>query len=76
MATRLTVTMTTSIADGSTRRSECVQMAAMLERLAGVLGSTHSTSGTITDRNGLPTLTYDGGLSGAFDRCPHTKPPL
>jgi hypothetical protein len=50
--------MTTSVTDGSTRRSECVQMAAMLERLAGVLGSTHATSGTITDRNGLGTLSF------------------
>jgi hypothetical protein len=58
MATRLTVTMTTSITDGSTRCSECSQMAAMLERLANVLGSTHNTSGTISDRNGLPTLTW------------------
>jgi hypothetical protein len=58
MATRLTVTMTTSITDGATQRSECTQCAEMLHKLAQVLGSTHSASGTIKDRNGLPTLTY------------------
>jgi hypothetical protein len=58
MATRLTVTMNTSITDGSTQRSECMQMVSMLWRLAQVLGSTHATSGTLNDRNGLPTLTY------------------
>jgi hypothetical protein len=58
MATRLTVTMTTSITDGATQHSECQQCAEMLHRLAQVLGSTHVTSGTIKDRNGLATLSY------------------
>jgi hypothetical protein len=58
MATRLTLTMTTSITDGATQHSECQQCASMLHMLAQVLGSTHTTSGTLKDRNGLPTLTY------------------
>jgi hypothetical protein len=58
MATRLTLTMTTSNTDGATRRSECAQMAEMLWRTAQILGSAHSTSGTVNDRNGNATLTF------------------
>ena len=58
MATRLTVTMTTSNTDGETKRSECAQCVEMLERLAQVLGSTHATSGTIKDRNGNATASF------------------
>jgi len=58
MATRLTITMTTSNTDGETRRSETAQCCEMLERLAQYLGSTHATSGTLKDRNGNSTLTF------------------
>jgi hypothetical protein len=58
MATRLTMTMTTSIADGETQRAETAQCCEMLYRLAQLLGSTHAPAGTINDRNGIPTLTY------------------
>jgi hypothetical protein len=58
MPTRLTLTMTTSNTDGATQRSECLQMAEMLLRTAQILGSAHSTGGTIKDRNGNATLTY------------------
>jgi hypothetical protein len=58
MATRFTLTMVTSITDGETQRAETAQICEMLERTAQLLGSTHSPSGTIKDRNGVPTLTY------------------
>jgi hypothetical protein len=58
MATRFTLTMVTSITDGETMRAECTQIAEMLERAAQKIQSTHSASGTINDRNGIPTLTY------------------
>jgi hypothetical protein len=65
MATRLTVTMTTSNTDGETQRAECAQCCEMLERLAQLLGSTHMQTGTIKDRNGNPTLTFTYSPSAA-----------
>ena len=58
MATRFVLTMTTSVTDGETMRAECTQIAEMLERAAQKIQSTHALSGTISDRNGLGTLTY------------------
>jgi hypothetical protein len=61
MATRLTVQINTSANknDGESRRSECVNAADVLMKIAAVLVSTHATSGTVTDRNGLAhTFTY------------------
>jgi hypothetical protein len=58
MPTRLTVTITTSIADGETRRAECAAAADMLDRVAQKLVSTHATSGTINDRNGNSTASF------------------
>jgi hypothetical protein len=58
MATRFVLTMVTSNTDGETMRSECTQIAEMLERAAQKIQSTHQTTGTINDRNGNPTLTY------------------
>jgi hypothetical protein len=58
MAVRLTVTVNTSIADGETRRSECVAAADMLERVVQQLVSTQATSGTIADRNRNATTTF------------------
>jgi hypothetical protein len=37
----------------------------MLQALAQLLGSTHKTSGTLNDRNGLPTLTWTYSPSAA-----------
>ncbi|MGA8699653.1 MAG: hypothetical protein WB689_38680 [Xanthobacteraceae bacterium] len=61
MATRLTVTINTGANknDGETRRAECVQAADVLEKVAQLLVSTHATSGTVTDRNGVShSFTY------------------
>lgn len=60
MTTGLSVTITQATAGklGGTRRSECCEYADLLDRLKQVLVSTHSTSGTINDRNGGANLTY------------------
>jgi hypothetical protein len=58
MAVRLTVTVNTSIADGETRRAECVAALDMLERVGQQLVSTQATSGTIADRNHNLTATF------------------
>jgi hypothetical protein len=58
MATRFTLTMTTSITDGASMRAECTQIAEMLERTAQKIQSTHTPSGTINDRNGFGTVTF------------------
>ena len=56
MPTRLTVTIDANgVKDGETRRAEVVQAVEALERVAQALASTHATSGTVTDRNGVPT---------------------
>jgi hypothetical protein len=51
MATRFTLTMTTSIADGETQRAETTAIAEMLLRTAQKIQSTHQTTGTINDKN-------------------------
>jgi hypothetical protein len=59
MTTRYTCTITTNAAsDGATRASETQNIADLLLKAAQVVQSTHSTSGTINDRNGNGTLTY------------------
>ena len=58
MATRFVLSMLTSNTDGETMRAECTQVAEMLERAAQKIQSTHALTGTITDRNGNPTLSY------------------
>jgi hypothetical protein len=58
MAVRFTLTMNTSITDGATMRAECTQIAEMLERVAQKVQSAHLVSGTMNDRNGLPTTTW------------------
>lgn len=58
MTTRFTLTITTSTADGETRRAECTQIAELLLRAAQQVQSSHATSGTITDRNRNATVTY------------------
>jgi hypothetical protein len=58
MATRFTLTITTSNTDGATQRSECCQISEMLERASQLVGSTHKPTATITDRNGNATCSY------------------
>ena len=58
MTTRFSLTITTSVADGATQRSETSQIADLLGRAAQLVQSTHKTSATITDRNGNATCTY------------------
>jgi hypothetical protein len=58
MATRFVLTMTTSITDGETMRSECTQIAEMLERVAQKIQSTHLATGTMNDRNGIGSVVW------------------
>jgi hypothetical protein len=56
MATRLSVTVDQDgFNDGQTRRSELVQAAEMLWRIAHDVVTSNQLSGTVVDRNGVPT---------------------